>query len=212
VFGFESIEFEESAVGVEDGEWQGFGESDGFGGIKVGSSGTFAAEDGESALPGDDFAAGDAFGSMRPRRLDFGPVEEHRQDPEHVFPVARVIGLEDKFSAGLECTVGQQQKFGRDQSSSDLIASVPWLGVVAMNFGNGILGCVERQKFAAANDGPAGVQQSALIGAAGGVANDDWQYVDAEAVVFRVGESEVQQRASVSAADIENNGGIAAEQ
>lgn len=136
MFGFESIEFEESSVGVEYGERQGFGESDGFGGIEIGTSDAFAAEDGKSALAGDDFAAGDAFGSMRPRRLDFGPVEEHWQDSEHVFPVARVVGLEDKFSAGLEGAVHQQQKLRGDQSPADLIASVPRLGVVAVNFGN----------------------------------------------------------------------------
>ena len=66
VFGFESIEFEESAVGIEDGEWECFGEFFGFEGIELRAGGAVASKDRESSLASDDFAAGDAFGCVGP--------------------------------------------------------------------------------------------------------------------------------------------------
>ena len=125
--------------------------------------------------------------------MDFGPVEENRQDAEHVFPVAWMIGLEDKFSAGCESAMGEQQEFGSDQSQADLIATIPRLWVVAVNFGDGRWRGVEGEKFAAADDGPAGMEQSALISAAGGIADDNGKHVHAECVVFGVSKCEVEE-------------------
>jgi hypothetical protein len=105
-------------------------------GVEVCACGAFATEDGESLLSGDDFTAGDAFWSMGPRIAVFGPVEEAGKDPEHVFPVAGVVSLEHEASAGLEGAVREEEEFRGDKAQSGLIAAVPWLGVVHMDFGD----------------------------------------------------------------------------
>lgn len=89
--------------------------------------------------------------------------------------------------------MGQQQKFRRDQTQGDLIASIPGLWVVAVNFTDGVFGCVQSEQFAAADYGPAGMEQSALIGTPGGIADHDRQHIDTEAVVFGVSGGEVQE-------------------
>lgn len=49
------------------------------------------------------------------------------------------------------------------------------------------------EEFAAANDSPAGMMESTLIGPACGIADDDGQNIDTEAVVVGMSKSEVQE-------------------
>src|SRR5262249_16110463 len=133
-------------------------------------------------------------------------------DISDVPPVAGVVGLDHEEPAGDERAMDEREELWRDQPAVHLDRVVIGLRVIAMNLGDGAGFDVFGKKFAAAADGELEVRQAALVAAAAGVANDDRERVDAEVVVAQPADGAGEHVPTVAAADIEDDGGVAAEE
>lgn len=212
LFLFEFVEGVEGAVGVEGGERELFGEAGGFVEIEVGFGGASTSKDGEAGAEGDDFAACATFGGVGPSGGSFLEVEEDGEDLLHVFPIGGMIGLEIELPPLFEGAADKHEERGGDETLGDFLGGVIGLGVVAVDFSDGCGRDVAFEEFASPRDAETDIGEAALVGAAGGVADDKGEDVDAEMVVLLAPEGAANEEASVAAAEVDDDGSGSAEE
>ena len=87
------VQFPQSAVGVERGRGQGFGEAEGIGFAEVELGRAVAAKNRQVLFQCDDFPPGAALRRIGPPPDVFVEVEEDRHYGLDVLPVSGVVGL-----------------------------------------------------------------------------------------------------------------------
>src|SRR5262249_50834320 len=159
-----------------------------------------APEDRQAAAQVHDFAPRAALGGVGPGPVALLELKEQGEDLAQVMPVARVVRLEEKLPAGDEGTVDERREGGAGGPAVGLARLGVRLRVVAVDFGDAGRLDVPFEQLVGADDREPEVGQAALVGPAGGVADDDGQDVHAEVVERGPPHGTAEQEVAVAAA------------